>query len=514
MWRVISLVLATAATFVACSSNYGDGSTATATDSGVDASDAGVTIADSGNGDTSSPVDSGSDATTSAPDAGYPFADPSFQDGAPWTTSRAASIDPKGRGVDDLGIAILSANLGIVSQTITTGPLTSTMHPALSFRFRASRDFAAPGYDPIGPFADGKPLFDVIARGLPSGVQTATSIFCLGEAFFGGKHLIEFRGLEGGFSILELDHVDLVEDLSCPRNVGIVNGNAETSDGWTLLSDATYQAGAGVKGSRSFRFGPLNSNAGTIKQTILVPKTSIASPALTFHRSGAGTITVSFDDNYVARSLSTGPEQTETVCFPSWLRGIPTEVAIHAGRADTIDVDELGLTMDVDDIAIVNEPSCADSANPDNRGFEGGDSIPGWYVGAGAGYSVARGTASPHTGTGYLVLKSTPEACGASSGYRAHASQPFIQANGFAAGARIRFFYRLTATGTAVAMLDGEALAPAATWTEKTMCLDVAPDGARKEIQFSLDGIAQGCGDTELDIDDVVLDTDPSCPHE
>jgi hypothetical protein len=79
-------------------------------------------------------------------------------------------------------------------------------------------------------------------------------------------------------------------------------------------------------------------------------------------------------------------------------------------------------------------------------------------------------------------------------------------------GPRVSFWYRFDPGLSATAeLVHYGTLDPAATWTQKTFCLEKEAVGTREELRFYLSTRSSPCSSSSLDIDDVVVDVDGTC---
>jgi hypothetical protein len=537
----MALTVAATATILACSDSYED-AVAPSVDAGPAASPANASPPekDSAIADASQPIDASDadaeiDAGYNPCDAGYepgtsgvcqianPFRNPSFDGDGGWNTREGAQILPTIAGPDDLGVARIRDDalsyLGGVDQTITLASGLADVPLAIHFVAEITAptggDFV--GFPAFGIYSDGFPIHDWTYGLRPGGAARAALSLCLGEATLFGPHDISFHALADYYDRVDLDLVTLISDPQCPpARAGIRNGNFETTAGWDMTSGIVYENGSGVGGSRGLRFTkPISSTSAAVHQLVSVPSVSIATPALSFHVLGAGVFHVVVDDHLIARRQTTGTDETVTICMPEWSRGTIVDLALSSGGDElSLEGPELDQTFVIDDMSFVSSPGCAQTAVLANGDFENADAnMPGWYLNAGFGNSFGRVTGDAHGGNGFLRLASTSDSCtemgGAIPVALAVARMPEYDS---VKGPRVSFWYRFDPGLSATAeLVHYGTLDPAATWTQKTFCLEKEAVGTREELRFYLSTRSSPCSSSSLDIDDVVVDVDGTC---
>jgi hypothetical protein len=525
---------------VACSNDYV--STATP-DAGVDA--APVPQLDSGKQPIvdAGVVDSGSTCSPGyAPsDAGCtfvnPFLDPSFQGTPPnaWTLASGATLLTSTPTASGTGVGRLCDANGTPAYRAGTIAQTITM-PAQwdSLALEAVIETTAPGSGgykgPLGVYANGRSLFDDDRQTSEhSGDQTITIHRCLGEHAFGGSVAFLFANDEPQLQKLDLDLISVVADQACPKPGVVANGDFESAGVWATQNGGSVIGGIGTNGSRALQLtqaGNDRYDQGT--SSISIPETSMKHPALSVAGYGTGDFRVLLDGNTFARLTTTG-KTSNTVCLPAFTQGLVFDLGFaHGGN---LNGDFTGTATDppiaIDDVKLVDEPSCTSG---DNRDFEAsGDPMPGWYTFADTNYAATLKTTAggAHSGAGYFELEAQAASCSGSAGFSSTGAilqqTGVLPASSLALGGpAVTFWYVYTAGGqdagtTAVNpgyLLSG--LARTTAWTKAKVCLAPQAAGRRVPISFSLYAFSGfgTCNDTVVDIDDVVVTNDPSCPFE
>lgn len=538
MWRGLILCAgAIAVAMVACGETYGEDTPIA--DASPDAAPGLVTDAetgslDSGGGSDSGTADADADASIDAGnnpcDAGFapgpgsctlvnPFQDPSFKTGAGWTATGGAAILTTTPGPDDLGVARVTTTtspFGRVAQTVTLPSGLADLPISVTTVLRAQSPALFAGPPPLGIAVDGRPLHDWELTLRPAGDARTTVTVCLGEAAFGGPRQFTLRGLDSRYGLVEVDSIGVLFDLNCPPRAVVPNGDFESSGGWLLASkdQVGIVDGVGVGASRGLRFEMKYLTKASAERLVSVPSVSMTSPALQFHVSGAGNFHVKVDGALVARGKAAG-DSVQRICMPEWSRGTVARLEIGTGGrgGDNHDDSEVGQAYTFDNLAFVDDDLCASAVTLENRGFESTDpTIPGWFVNAGKGYRVGLGAEAPHGGSGYLSLTSDAESCGLIIESPAVAKQTFRipEYDRSVTGARLTYWYRHLPGNGALAEESFETLPTAAVWTKVTRCLSDVP-GTRQQVSFSLSASVPPCSVANLDVDDVVIELDPTC---
>lgn len=450
-----------------------------------------------------------------------PFVDPSFQGTPPnaWTLLSGATLNADVAGPNDLGVATLQDRTrnpelrsGGIAQTVTMPTVVGSEPFAIDVRARIESGFSG-GRGPMSIFIADRLAEEGTGVGAP-GVNPISVRRCLGELAYGGKVPFSFFASEINLTRLELDRVAIVPDASCPAPGKVPNGDFEAAGSWTVSSNATIAGTFGTNGGRGAQLISSSGFGGRVTTTVSIPATSMAGPAVRFRTYTAATanVHVLVDDVAVGRARANAATTTQEVCLPVWSRGLVLPLAFGAGGLQGAPGGGPAETVAIDDVAFVDVPACAPTNQPSNAGFEvAGAPIAGWYDQADTGFTAARNTTNPHTGSGRLTLTAS---AGCAFGGRAYASQVVaLPASTVALGGPVlRYWYLYSAgAGVSVTTQPGSSVTPTATWTEKKTCLAPAPMGTRVALSFELRG-GGSCAAAELDIDDVSIGNDVSCP--
>lgn len=474
-------------------------------------------------------------------------ADPGFESASVWSAG-AAVVDPNlnEAGMADPGAARFAAPaacaLARVTQTVTMPKLSRAepMVAQMSYRFRDPQ-FS----DEIAPaFGIGVGWQDQ----LPSQRDTfKTARFCLGAAQYAPEDtaglgaevelaLMPARppfdcnpanGLE-----LQFDRFEVVpaNPDECPPPGTPVNGDLESTGGWTLLGSSangnpfstTIEPGIGEGNSKAIRLFARNrcSNLSASNPVSIPSSDQVASPAISFfNKTTASATDIQTRALFGSISLpgipATGTAITQRVCVPAFMRGgvftFSARLDVSGACADTPNPESI-----VDSLEIVNEPSCGTDPFIADPGFESTLDLLGTQ--AIAGRSIARAINDPslaHTGDGALQLSVT-QLC----------SSPSWQANvivppsGGGGGPALTFFYRATpkanyqfavnaGTASFTPVLDDQ-------YHAGKVCLDPKLVGRNQIVRFAMGGGGGTCAITHpaetAFVDDLATTTDPDCP--
>ena len=226
---------------------------------------------------------------------------------------------------------------------------------------------------------------------------------------------------------------------------------------------------------------------------------------------------VTLDGVFIGTVRGTGAKERAVLCLPRWSRGLAFELALRP----TIPPETCGKAVRnvvrVDDFIVTSDPSCADESLT-NGGFERpGPSALGFENAV-----VIRNAAAAHSGEAYLRLHAD---CSGRAFARAfeEASVP-VEPPDASGGPALKLWYRLPiAARTDVFAGDEQvaenrhALAPVTTWTEGVFCLPSHSWGRRTTFYIDLAASFDENGRCEsrvLDLDDISIAPDPSCPLE
>ncbi len=483
--------------------------------------------------------------------------DPVFQTTTQWQTTGSAVVDPNGPGASSLGraelVSVALCNGDSVSQTLTVPDIT-TCGPA---RLVGWADTTGTGQTALsGTYLNGNwhTSLEIQAPG-----WTEFS-HCLGEASYGGSADLGFaiaympfdcQMSPTSFNTLFFDDVQLQWDPSCPEVGKVINGDLETGNGlgWTASASAGATAaadvpGIGVGGSFGAR---LESNQVCALAELHVPMSvrllsTMPHPALSLRANFTDNPTADYSATVKvegAQEISFDPTGTfdeVRICLPHHLAGGVYNVNFKIdswGTCSTALVPPLKLI--VDDLAVLNDPSCLHAGEVLDPGIEMSitDSRRyGWALATDAssygGNPVAEAINDPaaaHTGNGSLSLEVDQPCDSASASHWFEVPAPTLNA-----GPALAYWYKypvqtnssvqIYVRGVAPAMVEHitspKVAAVSATYTREIVCLPpkMATRPASVLIELSAWGLCDQFLPTpeEFRIDDFELTTDASCP--
>lgn len=359
-----------------------------------------------------------------------------------------------------------------------------------------------------------------------------TERVCLGDRAFGRTLELGLRAypprylMPGPRGDRVIGRAQFVPSPTCPRPGTVTNGDFEAGP-WTITAEQRPgSSGPPVDfieegGNHRARLQPECSHksptaALSIASMVSIPE-ALERPALTFSIEGPPStrVTAAFDNRPVARVDGSGGKKTAVACLPRWSRGFAFELTVFGATNSDCDP-RTAHEVFVDDFTITSDPSCADEDVP-NGGFE---RVPdtSWL---GENFAIAVDPTVAHSGSRYLTMRSD-----CSSPAFAYAGYPTVPERdpGQRGGPALKLWYRRQGSGEALVRTgdspsdNGRSLAPAETWTPKVVCLP--PQAWRRPVSVGVDATQPQLGDgscagwTRLDIDDVSIAPDPSCPEQ
>jgi hypothetical protein len=358
---------------------------------------------------------------------------------------------------------------------------------------------------------------------LGGGAKMTNERVCLGEAAFDGRKTIVIRGreipaapiAEGGAWV---DRLAILPDPTCPRPGVVTNGDFDGTGGWTGNgANAEVANAVGTNGTRGARLHAKCGEAPAIAGWVSVPlsSTTMKHPALSFtwKLTSAEVGGVALGPGAAAFLRGTGAFEQAKICLPEWTKGTAQRLQFYAREAAQCTPLSTSAenVMLVDDVKLVDEPTCPDVPMLFDPGFEQGTPTTNrwalaWNVGASASI-----TKNGQARSGENHLQMLISQCGSSASVAQTGTVPDAAAG---AGPAAKFWYRATIQQDSAASGIGVALPSAAAWTQRVVCLPPMKSGLSTRLDFTLNASAQttcATGST-LMIDDVELTTDPSCP--
>ena len=470
--------------------------------------------------------------------------DPGFASASAWTPAGGALLNPTAPGSVDPGEAsyVSSAvcGLGTVTQTIQMPTFARAEQLVLELSYKDQRDqqtgdtafmgiSLGAGWSALPFFSDG---------------AYHTARLCLGEAGYAPA------GTDGKGAGVKLTLGPYNKGVRCPSsniNFGIdhaaivtanagecgpmpglgPNADAEGTTGWTFTMSgsgfAGFASGLGVGGSRAARL--INSqrcDQTAMSTTISVPLTP--HPAIDFFLGTNGTagLTGTITINGLATmSMPTALSTTVHACLPPSMRGQAATLAfaLRNGMGGSC-VDQVNNQMWVDNVKVVEDPTCETTDNLADPGFEQGGSVFGGfstaYIAQPDGQTTIRNaTGAAHGGTHYLEIDSFVRC--ETQGVTLF---PTVPPPAGASGPALTFFADVASNpdavttvntiGTPVTLTKGGGYLP------YTVCLDPLLVGRPQPVTVSMyggNGTCMATGLTETTrLDDLAVTTSAMCP--
>ncbi|OJY18456.1 MAG: hypothetical protein BGO98_32495 [Myxococcales bacterium 68-20] len=349
---------------------------------------------------------------------------------------------------------------------------------------------------------------------------------CLGESAFGRGLTFAVRTYSastprGRSEDVFFGRAEFVPWEGCAAPGTVKNGDFETGD-WRVPDEGQVDF-VEEDGTRLARVTSFCDPAhvppmvvSSMVTSISVPE-ALPRPALSFtiDATSDGHTSVTLDGVSIGTVLGNGAKETAVLCLPQWTRGLAFELAIQATlRRETCAKEERNVVR-VDDFTVTSDPSCVDETVT-NGGFE----RPGP---SGLGLEdavIVRDAAAARSGDAYLRLHAD---CVRRARARAFAEAAVpARASDASGGPALKLWYRLPAAAPAYVIAGDELidsnrhnLSPATGWTKGTFCLPSHSWGRRAAVDIELNASFDDfgtCVSTVLDLDDLSIAPDPSCP--
>jgi len=463
--------------------------------------------------------------------------DPGFQQLNAWTVGGSAVVDTAAVGSDDRGSGRFppeaACSTGGVVEQIFEMPALADAEP-LVLRFKARSIMG------MGPYC-----FDGFIRVVINGGVYQLNLFgsawqdetiCLGARAYGAPLEIAFEvpqqcmlcfGPDEAPSF-EIDNVRIAVDDAgaCPAFGTVVNGDFESGSwGWQPSANDTSSAavvtGVGTGGS----LGGAMAMAHVCDYAALTGQVSLPaagqSPTLALQYLSKGTanqsMPVTLGPLQLAIDVGTGAFETRRLCLLDGLKGLVYSLGFSISGPAGLCSDPYLLSFVIDDVALVDEPTCPAGVGIFDPGFENVVAAPqlhaSWRYAAysGAAATPYENAAAAHTGnvSARLLVNSI---CASASVSTVITVPP---ASG-QAGPAVALWYRLP-TATSSSLWVGEQLPVATIYSRFVHCLEPALAGRTTALTIALSNSQSGtCGNSATTetawIDDVEVTTDPGCP--
>lgn len=353
---------------------------------------------------------------------------------------------------------------------------------------------------------------------------------CLGDRAYGGNVDLRINAASTGCdatSVLDIDRVTVGPSPECPVPGRVVNGDFEGTGGWVVSGmGAEVATGVGTGAGRGGHLSTTNlCQEPSIAGSMSAPSIGLPRPALAFSYKGTigkKMLVSAGVGSTLGEVTGNATFQAARLCVPEWAKGVVTPLRFLLDDVGGLCADPNVRDFTFDDLSFVSDPSCPVAANVVDGSFESStaEASP-WILAHDTQYStdasiVRRSPEDAHSGSAYLSLY-TSQVC-----HFGRAQQTItVPLPAGAAGPAVKLWYRLpkkvTASFTVTAgKAASAALAVAATWTQKIVCLRPVDAGQPVGFGITASGGSGTCANTfsgeTLDVDDIEVTTDPSCP--
>ncbi len=475
--------------------------------------------------------------------------DPGFTSSTAWQASNGAVVNTSAAGNVDPGEAQYTpatlCALGLVKQTATMPAFAKAQPLVLSLTYKNQIDLVqfdrvlmgvsfGDNWSPLPNYNDAN--FHTVRVCVPEGGFAPTGTAGAGApvTFAFGPFAKPERCPNSMITSFAVDHAEIV--VATPGECGTVFGkhvnyDAESTGGWTFTTTGTssggFVAGVGANGTKAaqLKLGQ-RCDAARMETNVNVPM--VANPALDlFVAVNAGAnATMTFGSGLFQMSVSQGslPASAQAttlhMCIPPALRGQTLSLMFSMSGGGGFCNDVLNHTVSVDNVQVVDDPSCAADASLTNAGFELDERVFGasGFVSSTTSQAFVRSTANEaHGGTRFLALESLGR-CSTTT----YNMLPIVPASIVGAGPALKFFAKVGTNPDASTLVRRQGL-PSTTLTEGggympyTVCLDPVYAGRAQAVTISHNGGSGLCDNSNYTmqsafIDDVTVTTDPSCP--
>jgi hypothetical protein len=251
------------------------------------------------------------------------------------------------------------------------------------------------------------------------------------------------------------------------------------------------------------------------------PSTSVPRAALTFSVKGTSgaAMRVFAGPGAVGDVMGSATFQAVKLCVPDWAKGAVHLLSFVLEDPGGTCADPNVRDFVFDDLAFVSEPTCPETPYVVDGGFESSTaSASSWHLVHTTPFTTQAAivrNVGPHGGAAHLTL-STGQVC-----QNAFATQTITVPPATSAGSpALKLWYRqplgsrASFSATAGAKRD---LAASPDWQQVIMCLPPERAGQPMELRLEANGGAGTCAEAfsqeRLDVDDVELTNDVSCPR-
>ncbi|MDB4966010.1 MAG: hypothetical protein JWN44_1699 [Myxococcales bacterium] len=474
-------------------------------------------------------------------------ADPTFENkpAGAWTLGGGVTLDPTVQvgGMLDPGVIVwdktaICTGGGFAKQTINMPPYAAAepLSLNLSAQQTCSNSMFCGGESAVAVRINGAPTF------LPTSGAFVNTKLCLGEKAYGGMFDLVLKPWDktvcGGAMVtagIQIDHLSIEPDATCPAPGTVLNGTFAAATGWTGIVSGGATAGIA-------NVGPDGGPAAQLKETQTCQNASIQG-LVSAASSGPGYLAISVDVKGPGGSTLTlfGPKgkgsfqqntppvigtvdgnfdnayHTAKICVPDWMKGVasPVTFVMPYSGGGTCATATGPFEWDFDNVKIVTDGSCVLGGVSDG-GFERNDLGKVWQLVSDSTHqayvSISASSVEAHSGNGSLKFTNSQN-CGNAAATSTLTVPPSSGANGPA----LKFFYKLPlATSTSYSVSPGGPLPPQANYTERVICLDPSLVGEAFVLGFRASSSGSSCVTTypleTLSVDDVTVGTDATCP--
>lgn len=468
------------------------------------------------------------------------ISDPAFAETTAWTPVRGALLNPTaGGGLNPGEVNFLPGalcDLAYVEQTFEMPPFSKSEPLVLELSYKNQPNFQE------GAFVMTGVSFGPGWIALPyTNAAFQTTRICLGSASYapegtqgrGGPVTLKLGAyakptdcpgsMLTGFSF---DHARILVANAgeCGAEPGFgPNFDAEGEGGWTFQqsgqSTAGFSVGVGAGGTRAARLNK-RQRCDVVTMSTTVSVTEVANPALELHISTSenAVATATFGSTLRA-DLPANFTGTRRICLPASLRGHTDTVSFNVNGGNGACADIINMSLAVDNLRVVDEPSCSSAGGVVNPSFEHASLFNRSLSTNGNNLTTAAVVNGPqaHSGASFLYLETTARCTSASV-----ATEVIVPPPSGDAGPALTVWSDITNNPEASTSvrIDGVAVVPlpeGGGYQKTTVCLDPAYVGRPRNVTLHHTGGSGVCQATAAQgarIDDLEATTDASCPTE